>query len=445
MIDPKHVHETLKRHQLADGYPMVLDLERSHGAWLHDSRENVEYLDFFTCFASWPLGYNHPGLAEPKFVAEITRAAVNNPSNSDLYTTQMADFVEAFATKVTPKGFPHHFWISGGALAVENTLKVAFDWKARRIGLDKLEDDGARLVILHFKDAFHGRSGYTMSLTNTDRRKIALFPKFDWPRVHNPAIEFDLDGRIANDIEASEARARAEIEAAFKKFAGRVAAIIIEPMQGEGGDNHFRPQFLAKLRQYADENDALLIFDEVQTGFFGSGKPWMWQHWESQGVRPDVVAFGKKTQVCGLYAGPRVDEVKDNVFQLVSRINSTWGGNLTDMVRSKRFIELITANDYASNVAKQGARFVAGLRQLGKDRGAISNVRGMGSLVAFTLETPEARAKMLSDLRAQRLLALNSGEKSIRFRLPLVVSESEIDLALTKVAACLPARRTQVA
>src|SRR6185295_13240368 len=221
MIDPKHVHETLKRHQLADGFPLVLDLERSHGSWLHDARENVEYLDFFTCFASWPLGYNHAGLREPRFLAELTQAALNNPSNSDLYTSQMAEFVETFATKVTPKGFPHHFWVSGGALAVENALKVASDWKARRIGLDKLKDDGASLSVLHFKDAFHGRSGYTMSLTNTDTRKIALFPKFNWPRVFNPAIEYDLDGRVANDIEASEKRAHAEIEAAFRKFAGR--------------------------------------------------------------------------------------------------------------------------------------------------------------------------------------------------------------------------------
>jgi len=445
MIDPKDVHATLKRHQLADGFPLVLDLERSHGSWLFDAREGVEYLDFFTCFASWPLGYNHPGLGDAKFVAEITQAALNNPSNSDLYTTQMAEFVEAFATRVTPEGFPHHFWVSGGALAVENALKVAFDWKARRIGLDKVKDDGAGLAVLHFRQAFHGRTGYTLSLTNTDTRKIALFPKFDWPRVHNPTIELDLDGRIANDIEASEARACAEIEAAFQKHSGRIAAILIEPMQGEGGDNHFRPQFMAKLRRYADENDALFVLDEVQTGFFGTGKPWMWQQWDQPGLRPDVVAFGKKTQVCGLYAGKRVDEVKDNVFQLPSRINSTWGGNLADMVRCKRFIELILTNDYAGNVAQQGARLIAGLRQLGKDRGGIRNVRGVGSLVAFTLESPEARAKMLTDLRAQRLLALNSGEASIRFRLPLVVTEAEIDLALTKVAACLPSRRTQVA
>lgn len=436
MIDPQHVHEALKRHQLADGFPFVLDLERSHGSWLVDARENVEYLDFFTCFASWPLGYNHPGLKEPKFLAALTQAALNNPSNSDLYTTHMAEFVETFATKVTPQGFPHHFWITGGALAVENALKVAFDWKARKVGKALLDTDGAGLSVIHFRSAFHGRSGYTLSLTNTDTRKIALFPKFDWPRITNPAIEFDLDGGIANDVEALEKKACAEIEAAFQAQRGKIAAILIEPMQGEGGDNHFRTEFLRRLRRFADENEALLVFDEVQTGFFGSGKPWMWQHHD---VRPDVVAFGKKAQVCGLYAGPRVDEVQDNVFQLASRINSTWGGNLCDMVRSRRFIELIVENDYGGNAAKQGSRFVQGLRRLAKERGLISNVRGLGTLVAFTLDTPDARAKMLTDLRTRHLLALNSGERSIRFRMPLTVSEAEIDLALDKIGACLPA------
>ena len=188
MIDPQHVHETLRKHQLADGYPFVFDLERSHGAWLHDAKSGQEYLDFFTCFASWPVGYNHPKLLEPAFLSEIARVAVHNPANSDLYTTQMAEFVEAFATHATPRSHPHHFWISGGALAVENSMKAAFDWKARKIGLANVHDDGASLCILHFRQAFHGRSGYTLSVTNTVPDKTALFPKFDWPRVHNPEI-----------------------------------------------------------------------------------------------------------------------------------------------------------------------------------------------------------------------------------------------------------------
>jgi len=437
MIHAQNVHSTLQRFQMADGYPVVFDLERSHGSWLHDAKSGKEYLDAFTCFASWPIGYNHPGMAEPGFRAELLRAASCNPSNSDLYTREMAGFVEAFGTRVTPPGFPHHFWISGGALAVENTLKVAFDWKARKLGRTRLEDDVNDLVILHFKQAFHGRSGYTMSLTNTVPDKIGLYPKFPWPRVHNPAIVFDLDGRIANDVEAEERKSYAEIEAAFAKHKRKVAAILIEPLQGEGGDNHFRTEFLARLRRYADEEEALLVFDEVQTGFFGSGKAWYWQH---HGVAPDVVAFGKKTQVCGLYAGKRVDDVADNVFHVQSRINSTWGGNLTDMVRSRRLIEIIVADRLAENVAVQGQRLVQGLRELARREGGLSNVRGVGSLAAFTLESTEERNALLARLSEAQLLALKSGPTAIRFRVPLTISAVEVDEIVKRVGQALRAK-----
>ena len=140
---------------------------------------------------------------------------------------------------------------------------------------------------------------------------MALFPKFDWPRITNPFCEFDLEGNICNDVEAIESQACQEIESAFESAENKVAAIIIEPMQGEGGDNHFRPEFISKLRQFADQREALLIFDEVQTGFYGSGKPWFWQHTTTN---PDIVSFGKKTQTCGIYANDRIDEIEENVF-----------------------------------------------------------------------------------------------------------------------------------
>lgn len=433
----QNVHEILKRHQLADGFPFVLDTERSHGAWLVDARDGREYLDLYTCFASWPIGFNHPRMSEPAFRAELLAAASNNPANSDLYTESMARFVDAFATRVTPPGFKHHFWISGGALAVENAIKVSFDWKAGKLGRRSLEDDANDLVVLHLRQAFHGRSGYTLSVTNTDLAKIGLFPKFAWPRVHNPAIEFDLDGNVANDIDASEAQAEREIEAAFAKHPRKIACILLEPMQGEGGDNHFRPQFLARLRRFADEQEALLVFDEVQTGFYGAGTPWLWQQ---KGVRPDVVAFGKKTQVCGLYAGPRVDEVADNVFVRASRINSTWGGNLTDMVRCRQFIDIILGERLHENVARQGERFLAGLRRIARSGAPFHNVRGVGSLIAFTLHSPEARDATLKSLRENGLLALKSGAQAIRFRMPLSIQASEIDWALDRIESCVGAR-----
>ena len=434
MIGPDAVHETLRKYQLADGYPVVLDLEKSEGVWMHDARTGKRYLDAFSFFASWPMGYRHPMLLDPEFQEELARAATTKTSNSDIYTVEMARFVEAFATKVTPPGFPYHFWVSGGALGVENALKTAFDWKARKLGRTSFESNVNDLVILHFRHAFHGRTGYTLSLTNTRPDKIGLFPKFDWPRVPNPAIEYDLQGDIANDIEAEEQRSLDEIEKAYSRHGNRVAAILIEPMPGEGGDNHFRGEFLASLRRIADERESMLIFDEVQTGFFGSGKPWMWQHFD---VKPDIVAFGKKTQVCGIYASERVDEVVDNVFSLSSRINSTWGGNLVDMVRCRRFIEICEQEKLCGRVAESGERLISGLRQIAHRTGVISNIRGRGSLVAFTVETPERRGQILGDMFDHELIALPCGPSSIRFRLPFVIQPDEIDEILNRTEASL--------
>jgi len=433
-IDPKLVHATLDRYQLADGYPFVLDLERSHGSWLTDSVTGKEYLDMFTCFASWPVGYNHPMMREGSFSKRLLAAAENNPANSDLYTGMMAEFVETFATKASPEGYDHHFWVAGGALAVENAMKTAFDWKARKLGLDETAgvDD---LVVLHFRQAFHGRSGYTLSVTNTDPTKVALYPKFDWPRVSNPYCEFDLEGNISNDVAAAEAATMAEIDAAFERYADKIACILIEPMQGEGGDRHFRSEFLAGLRRVADEREALLIYDEVQTGFFGSGKAWLWQH---KDVAPDIVCFGKKSQVCGIYANDRIDDVAENVFKKSSRINSTWGGNLVDMVRSQRFLEIIEAEELAANTTARGEQMLSGLRTLGTEHGVYTDVRGVGSLIAFTMESAQSRDKTITALRECGVLALSSGEDSVRFRMPLVITADEVDGALERIAEALP-------
>ncbi len=440
-VSPQDVHSTLSRFQLVDGYDLVVDLEKSHGVWIHDSASGNDYLDAFTCFASWPLGFNHPDLMGGPFNEEILKASRNKIANSDLYTAELAEFVEAFGSKVTPDDYPHHFWVSGGSLAVENALKTAFDWKARKLGRTNFNENVNDLVVLHFNQAFHGRSGYTMSLTNTLPDKVGLFPKFNWPRVTNPFCEFDNDGNIINDIEAAEAQACAEIEQAFEEYPNRIAAIVIEPMQGEGGDNHFRNEFLDKLRQYADQREALLIFDEVQTGFYGSGKPWFWQHTT---VRPDIVSFGKKTQTCGIYANRRVDEVADNVFEKSSRINSTWGGNLVDMIRCTQFIKIIERDNVAELVTQVGNHVVAGLRAIAKDTGSFTNVRGKGSLIAFSLPTPEHRAAMLGLFMKAGVIALPCGIRSVRFRLPLIMTIAEADELLNRTKDAVSAMTAAV-
>ncbi|MFQ5749434.1 MAG: aminotransferase class III-fold pyridoxal phosphate-dependent enzyme, partial [Planctomycetota bacterium] len=221
-IAPQDVHETLGKWMLVDGLPLVVDLDASHGGILVDSRSGREYLDFFGCFGSSPLGWNHPALRDPAWQQGVGQALANRVSNSDFYTVQMARFVKAFAESTLPQGYHHLFFIDGGALAVENALKTAFDWKVRRNRAKGVDADvGTR--ILHFRHAFHGRSGYTMSLTNTLPEKVRYFPKFDWPRVSSPAVTFPLTEDHLRDARCAEETSLAEIDAAFEKHGDDIA------------------------------------------------------------------------------------------------------------------------------------------------------------------------------------------------------------------------------
>ena len=431
-IGPSDVRDVLARSILADGLDFVLDIERSTGSVLVDARTGERYLDMFTFFASSALGMNHPALADDEaFRAELATAAVNKPSNSDVYSVPMARFVDTFARVLGDPALPHLFFVDGGALAVENALKVAFDWKSRHNEARGI-DPALGTKVLHLRGAFHGRSGYTLSLTNTDPTKVARFPKFDWPRIDAPYIRPDLDDAA---MDALEAESLHQARAAFEANLDDIACFIAEPIQGEGGDRHFRPQFFAAMRELCDEFDALLIFDEVQTGCGLTGTAWAYQQF---GVAPDVVAFGKKTQVCGVMAGRRVDEIADNVFAVSSRINSTWGGNLVDMVRSRRIFEVIEADGLMEHAAEVGRYLHARLEELAADfPELVRDVRGRGLMRAFSLPSGEQRDELIRKLWDSHVVMLASGPDSVRFRPALTVSYSEIDDAVAAVRDAL--------
>ncbi len=423
-VTPGEVHDVLRRHMLVDGFHVVPDYRASRGSRLVDGLTGKVLLDFYTNFASTPIGYNHPAMLEPSFLERLQQAALVKPANSDVYTTMMAEFVETFATVAVPSTHGDHlFFIEGGALAVENALKTAFDWKVRRNMARGLKAEVGTQVI-HFRQAFHGRTGYTLSITNTaDPRKTQYFPKFHWPRVDNPKMIFPLAEHL-DEVKAAEARSLEQIQEAVRKHGDDIACLIVEPIQGEGGDNHFRPEFLAELRRMADTHGFLLVFDEVQTGFGLTGEWWAWQ---SLGVEPDIFSFGKKVQVCGIAASARLDEVEDNVFAVSSRINSTWGGNLVDMVRSTRYMEIIRDENLLQNVREQGRRLLDGLHDLaGAHPGAVTNVRGRGLMCAFDLADGETRGKVLTAAREEGVFALPCGDRSIRFRPFLDVTAEDI-------------------
>jgi len=434
LVDPADVHDTLRRHLLVDGFELVLDTAASSGSTIVDARDGTAYLDLFTSFASAPLGMNPPQLlGDPAFLAELTQVAVNKPANSDLYSTHQAEFVATFARVLGDLALPYLFFVEGGGLAVENALKTAFDWKSRHNEAHG-RDPALGTRVLHLSGAFHGRTGYTMSLTNTDPVKIARFPKFDWPRIPAPVVRFPVHPHLG-ELEAAEAHALDAARAAFRATPHDIACFVAEPIQGEGGDRHLRAEFLTALQAVCEEHDALFVMDEVQSGCGLTGTAWAYSQ---LGVHPDVMAFGKKTQVCGIMAGGRLDEVADHVFKVPSRLNSTWAGNLTDMVRSRRMLEVIEAEGLIPAAATKGELLMAELAMLAAHHPEVDNVRGRGLMCAFDMPDLRTRDALVTRLRReQHVLILPSGEHSVRFRPSLAVTTGELRQGVAAIDAVL--------
>lgn len=425
-VTPREVIGELEKHILVDGFKLVVDLEKSRGSRLVDAPTGRELIDLYSFYASMPVGYNHPHFDRPEVKKDLLAAAKIKVANADVYSTQYATFVKTFARVVGLPPLERYFFIEGGSLAVENALKAAMDWKVRKNLAAGRGERGTE--ILHFEQAFHGRSGYTMSLTNTDPRKIQYFAKFPWPRVPAPSIDFSLPASERNKtVVAKEKQVEKQIREIVAKRGVDIAAIIIEPVQGEGGDNHFRGEWLQTLRDICDENEMLLIFDEVQTGMGLTGKNWCCEHF---GVLPDVLSFGKKAQVCGIMAGPRLDEVKDNVFRLPSRINSTWGGNFTDYVRSTHYLRIIEEEKLVENARLKGQIFQGELQKLAAKHPVVTAVRGRGLLIAFDLPNTAMRDAFWKGAYELGLLVVRCGERSIRLRPVLDIKDEAIEAAL---------------
>ena len=441
-INFNNARELIGHHMLSDGMSPVIDLEKSHGSWLVDGNTGKEYLDLFSMFASMSIGYNHPYVIDQK--ERLIKAAINKPTNSDIYSPEMANFVHTFGEIAQPNYLPYSFFIEGGALAVENALKAAFDWKVK-LNLSKGKPKGGNQII-HFKDCFHGRSGYTMSLTDSpDPRKVQYFPKFNWPRVSNPYMSFPMNGSNYEKVLKLEQKSISEIKNILIKSSDDIAGLIIEPIQGEGGDNHFRKEFLIQLKELSLENDFLLIFDEVQTGIGITGKMWSHQRFIDTKTRkldknlfPDLISFGKKTQVCGILGSKRLDEIENNVFKESSRINSTFGGNLVDMVRFTIYLEVIEKEKLLDKAYINGKYLLSSLEKLESEFiELVSNSRGKGLWCAFDLPNSKTRDHLINLIQKEGALILGSGHNSIRFRPHLNISKNEIDIAIEIISKAL--------
>lgn len=417
----KNLHDVASKYILVDHFDVIYDIDMSYGNFLYDKKNNRMLLDAFSFIASNPIGHNHPKLSDPEFERKLLRAAKVNPSNSDILTEEYVEFLETFFNIAVPSYFRDSFFIAGGCLAVENAIKTAFDWKYRKLKEKNININPNDLKIVHFKNSFHGRSGYTMTMTNTaDPRKHQFFPKFaNWPRLCAPTIHQKYTPQ-----QQAERDERFYLNALdiIDRQGYECAAILIEPIQGEGGDNHFTKQFHESLRKLADEKEMLLIYDEVQSGVGLTGKMWAHQLYD---VQPDIISFGKKMQVCGILSGARVREVKNNVFEEKSRINSTWGGNLVDFVRSQKYLEIIREEALVENARVVGDYLLTKLKNIG-----VTNARGAGLMCAFDMADGQERDDLVKRCLDNGLFLLGCGTKSVRVRPSLTFSTQECDLML---------------
>lgn len=433
IIRPSEVHAVLNRHMLADGFDIVFDLQKSHGSYIYDSRTNKTLLDFFTFFASSAIGMNHPKMTTPEFLEKLGRTAVHKPSNSDAYTVEMAEFIETFARIAQPSYLPYAFFIEGGALGNENALKAAFDWKVRKNFIKGYTHEVGTQVI-HFEHAFHGRAGYTLSLTNSEPIKIKHFPKFNWPRIHNPVLTFPLTEARLEQVKKEETIAIEQIKKAIAENKDDIAVLIVEPIQAEGGDKHFRKEFFVELRTICDESDIMLIFDEVQVGVGITGKMWAHEYF----VKPDMMTFGKKLHVCGFVSSIRIDEVAENVFHVASRLSSTFGGNLIDMERATRILEIIEEEQLVQNANVVGEYLHKNLNELENEfPKLISNTRGLGLFCAMDLDAKQNRDLLKEKAIEKGLILIGCSDRTIRFRPPMNLSKPEVDEGIDILRRCL--------
>ena len=423
--------QDLRASVTGDLIDIVVDLDSGSGCRFSDARDGTEYLDMTMYFSSAPLGHGHPALRDPACERAMLRAARTKPSNPDFATVEQAEFAETFRRVAGDPDLPLLFLIDSGTLAVENALKIAFDWKTKRNARAGVAARAHR--VLHLRHAFHGRSGYTLSLTNTEPAKIRDYPKFDWPRIPSPVVpteEWEAPGLLPAETAALE-QARTELE----RYGAEIACLVYEPVQGEGGDRHLRGRFLRALRDLCTEHDVLTVADEVQTGAL-AGAPWVSVELD---LRPDLIAFGKRMQVCGVQGGRRVLEVEDNAFREPSRISSTWGGSLVDMVRATHVLRTVERDELFDRAARMGELLRAELRALAAEfPGVLRDPRGRGLMCAIGFHDRAVRDGVIADARrCCRTLFLPSGPDSVRWRPPLTVSEEEISAAVAAMRTCL--------
>jgi 4-aminobutyrate aminotransferase/(S)-3-amino-2-methylpropionate transaminase len=414
------------------------DARRSLGNYAADVDGNV-LLDVYGHIACIAIGYNHPDLLEALRSGQLDWALGYRPALGIAPPAEWVELIEGPFAAAAPAGLPRLMTVTTGAEAIENAFKAAFAWKARRrrAGAAWSDDDLRQVMvnrqsginalkIVSFDVGFHGRTLGALSATRSKPIHKLDMPAFDWPVVPFPANRFPLhDHREENA--AHEARALEAVRDVFLRDRGAVAGLVVEPIQGEGGDRHASAAFFRELRILCAEHEVAFIVDEVQTGMGATGRFWAHEHW-GLSAPPDIVTFSKKFGLGGLY-------LREELFPAEPlRLFNTFLG---DPVRGAQFgvIHSVLVRDrLIEHTERVGATLVAGLETLAARHPAkLSEARGLGTFAAIDLPDAATRDRVVTALRQAGVEAGGSGDRSIRFRPALVFATRHAEEALDAV------------
>jgi 4-aminobutyrate aminotransferase/(S)-3-amino-2-methylpropionate transaminase len=411
------------------------DAKKSLGNYLVDVDGNV-LLDLYGHIASLPIGYNHPDLLAAWKAGRFDWCAGFRPALGIAPSAEWVDLVTRVMTRLAPKGLSRLVTVTTGSEAIENAVKTAFIHLARRrragrapeaaelaAAMKNAQADVNGFKMLSFEGGFHGRSMGALSLTRSKPIHKLDVPAFDWPTAPFPANRFPLADHAALN-NAAEARSLEAVKQVFVQYPDRVAAVIVEPIQGEGGDCHASNDFFQKLRRLAREHGVLFIADEVQTGGGATGTFWAHEAWGLDDP-PDLVTFAKKMQVAGFY-------LKDELFPAEPlRIFNTFLGDPLRMAQLEVIAEISDRDRLVENAKVTGAYLVRSLERLqARYPAVLSNARGRGTFAAVDARDAATQAKLLEHLRRAGVESGGSGTHSIRFRPANILLPRHVDEGL---------------
>ncbi|KAK0673961.1 putative 4-aminobutyrate aminotransferase [Cercophora samala] len=434
---PKAKAEIAKLNEVFDtrSLNMLTDYYKSAGNYIADPDGNI-LLDVYAQIASIPVGYNNPSLIKAAQSPQMIQGLINRPALGNFPPHDWADVLKAGILKVAPKGLNQVFTAMAGSDANETAYKAAFMYRRQQerggahvefteeemssAMLNQSPGASQNLSILSFKTGFHGRLFGSLSTTRSKPIHKLDIPAFDWPQATFPQLKYPLDQHVEENA-AAEKAALEEVEHLIKNYHVPPCAVVVEPIQSEGGDNHASPAFFRGLREITKKNNVLLIVDEVQTGVGATGKFWAHEHWDLPSP-PDMVTFSKKAQTAGYYFGN--PELRPNKPY---RQFNTWMGDPARALLFKGIIEEIEKFGLVEHTAKVGDYLYKRLEELGgRYKGQVENLRGkgMGTFIAF--DNPK-RDEFLKRAKAEGVNIGGSGERAVRLRPMLVFEEKHAD------------------